>query len=193
MPLLGTSIKALLLWANHAAIAIARTWSSWHRNRACCADADRPTPTICDLHNRGRWAGGSATSSRFCRIHHRVLHSRGDEAAWWKAVKFDPVIVARQLWDYTRIKGAADHRRLGTPLAATAPSTQDTEDRTVDPNVDGASSNPKEPSAGPRADDIIQADRGQGEECPQERRSKPIEGNKPRGDEQPALDGADLK
>jgi hypothetical protein len=128
-----------------------------------------------------------------CRIHHRVLHSRGDKAAWWKAVKFDPVIVARQLWDYTRIKGAADHRRLGTPLAATAPSTQDTEDRTVDPNVDGASSNPKEPSAGPRADDIIQADRGQGEECPQERRSKPIEGNKPRGDEQPALDGADLK
>ena len=32
---------------------------------AFCAGADRPTPTICDLHNRGRWAGGSATSSRF--------------------------------------------------------------------------------------------------------------------------------
>jgi hypothetical protein len=52
-----------------------------------------------------------------CRIHHYVLHSRGDEAAWWKAVKFDPVIVARRLWDYTRLKGAPGHRRLGTPLA----------------------------------------------------------------------------
>jgi hypothetical protein len=102
-------------------------------------------------------------------------------------VKFDPVIVARRLWDYTRLKEAPAHRRLGTPLADA------TEDGPVDRKVDVASSNPKEPSAGPRADDIIQADRGQGEECPQERRSKPIEGNKPRGDEQPALDGADLK
>jgi hypothetical protein len=97
-----------------------------------------------------------------CRIHHRVLHSRGDEAAWWKAVKFDPVIVARQLWDYTRLKGAPGHRRLGTPLAdATAPAAGDTEDGTVDQNVDGASSNQKSRLQDRRADDIIQADRGQ--------------------------------
>jgi hypothetical protein len=87
-----------------------------------------------------------------CRTHHRFLHSRGDEEAWWKAVKFDPVIVARRLWDYTRLKGAPGHRRLATPLAdATAPAAGDTEDGTVDQNVDGAKSNPKEPSAGPES------------------------------------------
>jgi ERF superfamily len=48
-----------------------------------------------------------------CRTHHRVLHSRGNEAAWWKAVKFDPVVVAQQLWEYTRLNGAPRHRRLG--------------------------------------------------------------------------------
>jgi hypothetical protein len=86
-----------------------------------------------------------------CRIHHRVLHSRGDEEAWWKAVKFDPVIVARRLWDYTRLKGAPGHRRLATPLAdASAPAAGDTEDGTVDQNVDGKS-NPKEPPAGPES------------------------------------------
>src|SRR5450755_2394588 len=114
MSLLGTSIKALLLWANHAAIATARTWSSWHRNRASCADAG---PT--DAHHL-RFAQPRALGRRvsdefavpLCRIHHRVLHSRGDEEAWWKAVKFDPVIVARQLWDYTRLKGGPGHRRL---------------------------------------------------------------------------------
>jgi hypothetical protein len=69
-----------------------------------------------------------------------------------KAVKFDPVIVARRLWDYTRLKGAPGHRRLATPLAdATAPAAGDTEDGTVDRNVDGAKSNPKEPSAGDAA------------------------------------------
>jgi ERF superfamily len=26
-----------------------------------------------------------------CRTHHRVLHNRGDEAAWWESVKLDPV------------------------------------------------------------------------------------------------------
>jgi hypothetical protein len=63
-------------------------------------------------------------------------------------VKFDPVIVARRLWDCTRLKGAPGHRPLGTPLA------DSTEDGPVERKVDGASSNPKEPSAGPRADDI---------------------------------------
>jgi hypothetical protein len=103
-----------------------------------------------------------------CRIHHRVLHSRGDEEAWWKAVKFNPVIVARQLWDYTRLKGAPGHRRLSTPLADA------TEDGPVERRVDGAGSNPKEPSAGP-VDDIVQV-----------HRSETAEGGELHGDEEPA-------
>ncbi len=37
-----------------------------------------------------------------CRLHHRALLSRGDEEAWWQAVKIDPTPVAtpvaQQLW-----------------------------------------------------------------------------------------------
>jgi hypothetical protein len=32
-----------------------------------------------------------------CRLHHRDLHTRGDEEAWWAAVKFDPTPAAQQL------------------------------------------------------------------------------------------------
>jgi hypothetical protein len=37
-----------------------------------------------------------------CRLHHRELHDRGDEQAWWAAATIDPVKVALQLWSTTR-------------------------------------------------------------------------------------------
>ena len=55
-----------------------------------------------------------------CRTHHRVLHSRGDEAGWWKSVNLDPVTVARTLWEHTRLNEAPVHRRIGTSLAGAA-------------------------------------------------------------------------
>jgi ERF superfamily len=33
-----------------------------------------------------------------CRGHHREVHRRGDEAAWWKAAGLDPIVAARVLW-----------------------------------------------------------------------------------------------
>ena len=42
-----------------------------------------------------------------CRTHHRALHRRGDEAAWWLSVDLDPVVVAQRLWHQTRVYGAA--------------------------------------------------------------------------------------
>ena len=33
-----------------------------------------------------------------CRGHHREVHRRGDEAAWWREVGVDPTIAARALW-----------------------------------------------------------------------------------------------
>jgi hypothetical protein len=33
-----------------------------------------------------------------CRGHHREVHRRGDEAAWWKTAGIDPTITARTLW-----------------------------------------------------------------------------------------------
>jgi hypothetical protein len=37
-----------------------------------------------------------------CRLHHRELHKRGDEHAWWNAQGIDPLVVAANLWKTTR-------------------------------------------------------------------------------------------
>ena len=37
-----------------------------------------------------------------CRLHHRALHRRGDEAAWWVAQQVEPLPVAQKLWSQTR-------------------------------------------------------------------------------------------
>jgi hypothetical protein len=58
-----------------------------------------------------------------CRVHHRELHRHGDEAAWWRKIKIDPLPIARRLWQHTRpydtavaIDGDAE------PKSATAPN-----------------------------------------------------------------------
>ena len=55
-------------------------------------------------------AMGRKVSDKFtvpvCRLHHRELHRRGDEPAWWDARAIDPLAVAARLWGKTR-KAAA--------------------------------------------------------------------------------------
>jgi hypothetical protein len=38
-----------------------------------------------------------------CRIHYRLVHRVGNEAAWWQDVGIDPIAVARKLWKNTRV------------------------------------------------------------------------------------------
>jgi hypothetical protein len=45
-----------------------------------------------------------------CRSHHRALHRHGDEPAWWETNKIDPVSVAHELWQRTRLDGPRDGR-----------------------------------------------------------------------------------
>jgi hypothetical protein len=33
-----------------------------------------------------------------CRLHHRELHDKGDEEAWWKGWNVDPMDEAERLW-----------------------------------------------------------------------------------------------
>jgi ERF superfamily len=76
-----------------------------------------------------------------CRTHHRVLHNRGDEAEWWKSVNLDPVVVARRLWEQTRLSEAPVHRRIGTTLPdTTASMVQDPETPSGARRVDGINS-----------------------------------------------------
>ena len=37
-----------------------------------------------------------------CRLHHRELHSYGDEASWWAGVGIDPLPIALELWRRSR-------------------------------------------------------------------------------------------
>ena len=38
-----------------------------------------------------------------CRAHHRALHRRGDEQAWWQQANLDPAITASRLWARSRL------------------------------------------------------------------------------------------
>ena len=56
-------------------------------------------------------AMGRKVSDRFtvpvCRLHHRELHRRGNERAWWESQGIDPLVIAATLWDKTHAVGPA--------------------------------------------------------------------------------------
>ena len=43
-----------------------------------------------------------------CRIHHRLVHRVGNEAAWWKEAGIDPIEAARKLWESHASRGRAE-------------------------------------------------------------------------------------
>jgi hypothetical protein len=49
----------------------------------------------------GRKVSDEYTSPLRC-IHHRELHRKGDEAAWWNCVNIDPIPIALSLWQHSR-------------------------------------------------------------------------------------------
>jgi hypothetical protein len=57
-----------------------------------------------------------------CRIHHRLVHRVGSEAAWWKETGIDPIEVARKLWGHTR---RAESREGAAPAHELAQSASD--------------------------------------------------------------------
>jgi len=61
-------------------------------------------------------AMGRKVSDKFtvpvCRLHHRELHRRGDERAWWQTQGIDPLALASKLWAKTR--------RIARPTGATS-------------------------------------------------------------------------
>jgi hypothetical protein len=42
-----------------------------------------------------------------CRLHHRELHRRGDERAWWQKQGMDPLVIAASLWAKTHTSAPA--------------------------------------------------------------------------------------
>jgi len=58
-----------------------------------------------------------------CRIHHRLVHRVGNEAAWWQDAGIDPIKVARKLWNESR--RATGRKELAAPLFELASSPAD--------------------------------------------------------------------
>lgn len=82
----------------------------------------------CDPHHikfAEQRAMGRKVSDRFtvplCRLHHRDLHRRGNERAWWQSHSVDPLTVAARLWATTHApENAAAVREDQSPDAQQA-------------------------------------------------------------------------
>jgi len=48
-----------------------------------------------------------------CRLHHRELHRRGDERAWWQNQEIDPLAIAASLWARTHAAAPAEAEIVG--------------------------------------------------------------------------------
>jgi hypothetical protein len=48
-----------------------------------------------------------------CRIHHRLVHRVGNEAAWWKEAGIDPLKAASKLWKRTRLEEGPSEAKKG--------------------------------------------------------------------------------
>jgi hypothetical protein len=72
----------------------------------CCLVCGRQPSDPHHLRFAQKRALGRRVSDEFtvplCRIHHRELHRKGDEAAWWNSVNIDPMPIALKLWQHSR-------------------------------------------------------------------------------------------
>jgi hypothetical protein len=59
-----------------------------------------------------------------CRVHHREVHRAGDERAWWRQIRIDPLKVARKLWRHTRGNEGRIRPRRAPQGAAPDPSSE---------------------------------------------------------------------
>ncbi len=73
--------------------------------KACLVCARRPADSHHVPFAQPR-ALGRKVSDEFtvplCRLHHRELHLRADELAWWNERKVDPLEAAERLWNESR-------------------------------------------------------------------------------------------
>ena len=71
---------------------------------------------------------GRKVSDKFavpiCRLHHRELHRRGNERAWWQSQGIDPLALAATLWARTHAAAPADAAIVGDSDPSAATNTQ---------------------------------------------------------------------
>jgi hypothetical protein len=82
--------------------------------QACLLCGRKPSDPHHLRHLQPRALGRKASDEfavPLCRIHHRLVHRVGNEAAWWKDAGIDPAKAAHQLWRQTRLNDSQDHHQ----------------------------------------------------------------------------------
>ncbi|MGY8685532.1 hypothetical protein Q2941_48640 [Bradyrhizobium sp. UFLA05-153] len=84
----------------------------------------------CDAHHikfADNWTAGRKVADRFtvplCRLHHRDLHRRGHERAWWQKTGNAPLPIAKALWDRTHAPAPAElGKNRDHPVSGSGPN-----------------------------------------------------------------------
>ena len=105
----GPSTRVSWRWPSRGASATPSTCASWQASPAW--SAGRSPSEAHHLRFAQPRAMSRKVSDEFtvplCALHHRDLHARGNEEAWWQERKIEPLDVAADLWRTSR--------RLGGP------------------------------------------------------------------------------
>jgi ERF superfamily len=75
--------------------------------RPCLICGRKPSDPHHLRHLQPRALGRKASDEftvPLCRIHHRLVHRVGNEAAWWQDAGIDPIKVAQSLWKQSRLR-----------------------------------------------------------------------------------------
>jgi hypothetical protein len=93
--------------------------------QACLLCGRKPSDPHHLRHLQPRALGRKASDEfavPLCRIHHRLVHRVGNEAAWWKDSGIDPAKAARKLWNDSRM----DQGRIAPRPTAQCPAADRT-------------------------------------------------------------------
>jgi len=93
--------------------------------QACLLCSRKPSDPHHLRHLQPRALGRKASDEfavPLCRIHHRLVHRVGNEAAWWKDSGIDPAKAARKLWNDSRM----DQGRIAPRPTAQCPAADRT-------------------------------------------------------------------
>jgi hypothetical protein len=93
--------------------------------QACLLCGRKPSDPHHLRHLQPRALGRKASDEfavPLCRIHHRLVHRVGNEAAWWKDAGIDPAKAARKLWNDSRM----DQGRISPGPTAQEPAADRT-------------------------------------------------------------------
>jgi hypothetical protein len=72
-----------------------------------------------------------------CRGHHRAVHQKGNEQAWWVSVGIDPSLAARKLWEHTQV-GEGKREATGETVSKKPRSRKAADNKSAGPQSTGS-------------------------------------------------------